>query len=114
MNGLLHAAMLGAAATAGGSSGEAPRPVSLVATQTATGVELRVVGRSEMPLDARYSLAVADHSNNSSVQSGRVYLDGGREVTLVRLRLRPGAWSARLRVQPEAGEAYDLTQSGGA
>jgi hypothetical protein len=107
----LSAALLGTDATA------AVPPIRLIAEEEGSHVKLRVVGLSDAPYSARYSLDVrsgADGSGNSSTQSGQVRLAPGVSATLISLSVSApsGTWNAKLRVEPDGGPAYEDVRRG--
>ena len=87
-------------------------PVRLVAEQQDGRIELRVMGESDRPVEAAYALEVVSDraaGANRTVQRGRVNLVPGVPETLMTLRMgiSDGAWTARLRVEPTSGAAYE-------
>ncbi|WP_129794163.1 curli-like amyloid fiber formation chaperone CsgH [Sphingosinicella sp. CPCC 101087] len=96
-----------------------PAPVRLLVEERGQGVELKVVGESDEPVQAGYALEVTSDAaagGNRSVQRGQARLVPGVTATLMTLRLgnvSDGGWSARLRVEPVGGAAYEeVLQSG--
>jgi hypothetical protein len=80
-------------------------------------VTLRVVGFSDAPYGARYSLDVRsgpDGFGNSSTQSGQARLAPGVSATLISVSVSApsGTWSAKLRVEPDGGPAYEDERRG--
>lgn len=94
---------------------QAHQPIELDVNSHGEGVEVRVLGRSEVAAVARYRLVVTSGSNgNRSTQSGQARLAPGRDATLVRLRMDGGDgkdWSVHLVVEPEGGVAYERSAS---
>lgn len=93
---------------------QAPQPVRLETVAAGDAVEVRVLGRSEVPTAARYRLEVRSGSGNRSTQSGTARLLPGQEPVLIRLRMSSGSvneWSVRLFVEPEGGAAYEQAAS---
>lgn len=92
------------------SAAAAPQPIHLEAVPNAGGVEVQVIGRSDVAAAARYQLVVTSGSSgNRSTQSGVARLQPGQTAVLVRLRMSSGdqgQWSVRLSVEPESGEPY--------
>lgn len=88
-----------------------PPPVRLVASPTERGVRLEVIGESDRPFAGSYSLeASGAGGGNRTVQRGTVRLEAGVPATLMTLNLGlagGGGWSAKLRVEPAAGPAYE-------
>lgn len=99
------------AAFLAGTSVTPDHPISLEVTPRDGAVDLVVTGRSEAPFQARYRLEVSSaDSGNRSVQGGEARLVPGQEVSLIHLTLAgAGAqnWTARLRVEPTDGGAYE-------
>lgn len=95
-----------------------PQPAPPIVLETASvsdGVEVRVVGRANTPVNAVYTLEVSSgDSGNRSTQKGQVRLQPDREHVLIRLRMGSASakWSARLRVEPEGQEPYEEVRSG--
>jgi hypothetical protein len=110
------AAVAGIAASAGSGAEQPSGPVELVTQATQTGVDIRVVGRSDVAADVRYTLEVQAGSGNRSTQSGNAHLlPGAQPVTLVTLRVGSGGasdWTATLRVTGADGTSYTVTRSG--
>ena len=99
-------------ASAGGAD-ETKAPIYLIAEPTAGGVRVQVVGASDQPYDATFSLEV-DGGGNVSRHRGSASLAGGAPVTLstVTIGVRPpNGWQARLSVEPRHGEAYGQVRS---
>ena len=106
----------GIAAPAGSGTQQAAGPVELVTEPTETGVDIRVIGQSDVAADVRYTLEVQAGSGNRSTQSGNAHLlPGADAVTLITLRVgasgRPG-WTATLRVRTADGASYTVTRGG--
>jgi hypothetical protein len=93
-----------------GGAGEGARgPIHLVAEPAGEGVRVRVVGSSEAPYAAAFSLEVTS-GGNRSLHRGSASLDGGQAVTLSTVTLgnaSPGQWRAHLSVVPEGAPAYE-------
>ncbi len=111
---ILLAALTPAAAASptAASPVEKTTPIALIAEEVPTGVVLRVVGDSAEPVDAAYSLEVANASGgNRSVQSGRARLRPNERVVLLTAQFGGDAqtgWRAILRVTPTVGAAYEV------
>lgn len=92
---------------------EEVRPVRLVTEDRAGRLELRVVGQADRPIALTYSLEVTGGGGNRTRQRGDARLEPGQRVDLMTLTLgnSQAGWRARLSVQPETGEAYEITRS---
>ena len=110
---MLHALIAGLVLIAAEAPQPASRPVRLDIAATGQGVRLQVVGRSDHAFEGNYALEVASDpraGGNRTVQRGSVRLVPGMPVTLMTLDLGlagTGGWSARLRVEPSSGPAYE-------
>ena len=109
--GVLAAMMASVSGVAGaeGSRG----PIHLVAEPAGEGVRVRVVGASEAPYAATFSLEVVS-GGNRSIHRGSANLQGGEAVTLSTVTLgnaAPGQWRAHLRVEPQGSAAYEENRS---
>ncbi|MGZ8283683.1 MAG: curli-like amyloid fiber formation chaperone CsgH [Allosphingosinicella sp.] len=88
-------------------------PVRLVTEEAGQGIRLRVVGESAVPFAGNYALEVTSDAaagGNRTVQRGAVRLEPGVPATLMTLTLGhsgQGSWTARLRVEPSQGAAYE-------
>ena len=108
---LLSLAALSFAAPGDGTV--APAPLHLVTEPIAGGIRVRVVGKSAVACDARFSLEVSNRSGGGtsrSVQRGVARLLPGAASTAATLTLgNAGAdsWSARLVVDPCGGDRYE-------
>lgn len=108
--------LLSALMTSGASPQQAERPIRLVSEEIAGGVRLQVVGASDVPVEASYSLEVSGGGaggTNRSVQRGTASLRPGQSATLVTLTLKNGQadWSATLEVDPADGAPYEQVAS---
>ena len=96
------------------------KPLQLVTTSDADGVNVQVEGESPSACEVRYELHVESGSNgnnNQSVQRGRVRLLPSRQIVVARtvLKIKPAEdWSARLTVHSCDGEQYELLRTGAA
>jgi hypothetical protein len=108
--------MLGALAviTASANAAEPPAgPIQLIAEPAAEGLRIRVVGASEAPYSAVFSLEVTSGGNHS-IHRGSANLQGGEAVTLSTVTLgnaQPGGWRAALRVEPQGSQAYEQVRT---
>ncbi len=96
----------------GGQEGAA-QPIRVVAEPVGGGVQVRVVGASEQPYAALFSLEVTS-GGNRSVHRGSVSLTGGEPATLSTVTLgnaQPGQWRAHLKVEPQSGPAYEQVRT---
>lgn len=115
VSGLLAAAMMAGTPVAAANGADAP--VHLVTEAVANGVRITVVGRSASAYDAKYALEVSSSaagSNNRSTQRGSVRLRPGVPVTMTTVVLgtsKAGGWTARLKVEPARGAAYEEVRS---
>ncbi len=92
-----------------GGSADDRRPVRLVVEPLAEGIRFKVLGSSQEPYQATFSLEVLSGGNQSR-HRGTATLAGGEVVTLSTVTVgspSPGGWRAVLRVEPNRGEAYD-------
>ncbi|GAA4768728.1 hypothetical protein GCM10023219_13420 [Stakelama sediminis] len=95
---------------------ETGRPITLLVSQQQDSVELRVVGQSPEAVQAHYTLEVSggDKSNsNRTVQRGSARLKPDQAVVLMTLKLGAAGgrhWHAVLKVEPEHGKAYELSE----
>lgn len=107
-----------AAAADPGSTTDA-RPIRLDVQEMPGRVVLKVVGASDSPVDARYTLKVAAHGQggvNETSQGGAVRLTPGREVTVIDLSVASGrdaSWTATLQVERSSGPAYEIRRQSG-
>ena len=110
---MLHAFIAGLALIAAEAPDPASRPVRLEIAATDGGIRLQVIGRSDRPFAGSYALEVAADAaagGNRTVQRGGFRLAPGAPVTLMTLNLGlagSGGWSARLRVEPASGPAWE-------
>lgn len=108
---LLFVAALGVASTPGGAD-SGNTPITLSTEATPAGVVVQVVGRSDTPVAARYSLDVSSGGNHS-VQSGSVRLRAGETAVLLTSRVGGSGgqhWTARLAVEPEGLPRYEVNR----
>jgi hypothetical protein len=92
-----------------GAAGPAGGPIHLVAEPAGEGVRVRVVGSSEAPYAATFSLEVSS-AGNRSLHRGSANLQGGEAVTLSTVTLgnaAPGQWRAHLKVEPQGEAGYE-------
>lgn len=105
------AAMASLVAGEGGQGAAAP--INLIAEPVGESVRIQVVGASDRPYEASFSLEV-EGGGNRSRHRGSATLRGGDAVTLstVTIGLPPSAeWRARLRVEPREGEGYEQVRA---
>jgi hypothetical protein len=101
------------APAAAGDTADPAAPVRLVAEDAGDAVRLRVVGESPRAFEGEYALEVSSDAaagGNRTVQRGTVRLAPGVPATLMTLTLGgggQGGWTARLRVEPADGAAYE-------
>lgn len=98
-----------------GGAGEVPRaePIQLVAEREGEGVRVQVVGASDRPYAAVFSLEVVS-GGNRSIHRGSANLQGGEAVTLSTVRLGnapEGQWRAQLKVEPQGSQAYEQVRT---
>ena len=106
--------MIGALILMSAVTGANAAPIRLVSEPVAGGIRLQVVGASDLPVEAAYSLEVTSGaaSRNRSLQRGTARLAPGVPAILVTLTLGDAAgWTAVLKVTPETGAPYEQTQS---
>ena len=88
-------------------------PIYLVAEAGTDSVRVQVVGKSEAPYEATFSLEV-EAGGNVSRHRGSAALGGGAPVTLSTVTVgiaTGGQWRARLTVEPATGNAYEQVQA---
>ena len=109
--GILAAMISPAPSAAGGAAEGAAAPIHLVAEPVGEGVRIRVVGSSDAPFEASYSLEAesgANGASNRSTTRSWVRLEPGVSVTLATVNLgNAGKWTARLKVEPKDAPPYE-------
>jgi hypothetical protein len=101
----VFAAMMSPVPAEAGAAGSTP--IYLVAEPLPEGVRIKVMGASERDYEATFSLEVMGGGNQSRHRSS-ARLRGGEPVTLSTVTVGTQAeWTARLRVEPRDGEAYE-------
>lgn len=104
-------------ATTGGTSLD--RPLQLIAEPTESGVNVVILGDSEVECVVEYELLVQggkSGNGNRSVQRGRARLLPRQKVVVAKTSLgatASAAWNARLQVKSCKGMSYELTRSSG-
>lgn len=116
MSGTLGLAALSAAALAvGAAAPPGSPPIRLEVQDMGDHVRLRVIGDSQKPLEARYSLSVATGDRgNRSTQGGTARVVPGKPATYISLDVSTGTsgdWQATLRVEPAGEDSYTIARS---
>lgn len=94
------------------------RPLQLVAEPTESGVNVMVVGSSDVECLAEYELIVqgGKSANNRSIQRGKAHLLPSKKIIVAKTSLgvtAPAVWTARLLVKGCEGTSYEMNSGSG-